>query len=288
MKRTLACAAAALLLGACSSDKAELGAELEERLGPAPAYSDVAVRYNENVAHLSRVWARATVQVVSRDEDGERHKDQGEGHLQIVRPDRLALQLGKLGDTLFYLGSNSDEYWWFDMLDQDEKVGLHGRHDSASPATVSEFGVPVHPLDLMEVLGVLPLPESGGEVSWSEGGRSIDVRAPVRFGERVMTLDADTLRAERVRLLTNDGSVAVDAELTRYKQVEIQGAPSFGLMIATRHIISVPEIDATITINLYEPTNKEIKEIPFDRARLTKAYRIDRVIDLDERAGALP
>ena len=277
MRRRLA-VGVTLVLAGCSSTPERAPVDVGE-LGPPPAYAELAERYNAGIAHLDRLWARTTVVVRSTDEDGERHEDQGEGYLQVVRPDRLALSVGKIGETLFYLGSNETEYWWFDLTG-DEQVELFGRHDKATSQKSADFGVPVHPLDLIEVLGVIPLPETG-EVGWAETGQ-LDVRAPGRFGERVLTLDPETLRPSRVRLLDSDGETAVDARLERYQQVEIVGAPSIGKLVATRLHIDLPAIDAQVMLSLYEPTNKAIKDVAFDRERLTRMMRIDTSYDLDD------
>jgi len=268
----------ALVLAGCSSTPKPAPVNPAE-LGPPPSYSELAERYNASIAHLDRLWARATVVVRSTDDDGKRHEDQGEGYLQVVRPDRLALSVGKIGETLFYLGSNDTEYWWFD-LSGDEDVELFGRHDKATPEKSADLGVPVHPLDLIEVLGLVPLPESG-EVGWDGSGR-LEVRAEGRFGERILTLDPETLHASRVVLLDPEGKVAVDAQLERYQQVEVVGAPSIGKMVATRFHIDLPAIDARVMLSLYEPTNKAIKEVAFDRERLERMKRIDKSYDLDD------
>jgi len=82
-----------------------------------PAYEDVVAAYNARVSAFGRVWARVTAVYRGVDDAGNRLSEQAEGHLQIERPDRVALSLGKLGETYLYLGSNESRYWWIDLVD---------------------------------------------------------------------------------------------------------------------------------------------------------------------------
>ena len=100
-------ASAALALPACDHAHKAVGpdgtAPIVE-MGPAPDYSEVAIRYNRRVDRLDRFFARANLNVTYFDQDGEKRNEQPEGRLQVIRPDRLALSLGRAGQTLFWFG----------------------------------------------------------------------------------------------------------------------------------------------------------------------------------------
>ena len=176
------------LLGCASMDplagQHEGAAQHETRTprAEAPSYDEVAARYNDRVAPAETFWARASIRVEGRDAEGGRLSEQAEGHLQIERPRRLALSIGKLGETHLYLGSSDDVYWWMDLIDKDDAFAVFGRHEYVTPDKAAQLGVPVHPLDLIDAIALSPLPEGapGSWAAWSPDGRELVVRAPMR------------------------------------------------------------------------------------------------------------
>ncbi len=254
---------------------------------PAPTYAEVRDRYNERVAPIDALWARASVRVEGRDAAGERLREQAEGHLQIEPPARLALSLGKLGETHLYLGSSDELYWWMELIDAEDRPLTFGRHDQATPRKVATLGVPVHPLDLIEATAITPLPEDAGEVAW-DGEGIVRVRTRVRWGERTLWLDADTYEPARVEITDASGRVALSAELSRYSTAVKQGDASVNVRVATRYEIRVPDLDAMVRIELFEPRIKPIRAVAFNLETLARAYRVSRREDLDAPRAAGP
>ncbi len=214
-----------------------------------------------------------------RDPEGRRHREQGEGHLQLVRDaDQLALSVGKLGETYVYLGSNASEYWWLDLTEQHR--AWVGRHDRVSGP--GQAGVPVHPLDLMDVLGVRPLPAGAGQsasVGWSADGRLLGVTLPARWGQRRTWLDPDTFEPVRVELLDRSGAAALTARLWDYKAVAAPPGMVSGVAgprIATSIDLEVPATETRIELRLFDPANRRgyPKAAAFDLAALLNAYAI--------------
>jgi hypothetical protein len=127
MKRRCSMAAAAgalgaAILGGCAGNAQQRPAPVAR--GEAPAFAEAAARYNERVAHLDELWARSVVRLTYRDEQQELHNEQGEGLMQVVRPDRFAMSIKKAGKMLFWLGCDRDRYWWIDVVqDKAAKVG---------------------------------------------------------------------------------------------------------------------------------------------------------------------
>jgi len=257
------------------------------RPAEAPAYAEIASRYNARVAPIDALWARASVRVEGRDAAGADLNDQGEGHLQIEPPARLALSLGKLGETHLYLGSSDDLYWWMELIDADDRPLTFGRHDSATPAKVGALGVPVHPLDLIDATAITPLPAAGGQVDWAEEGL-LRVRTRARWGGRTMWLHPASLEPVMVVLDDGAGRVVLTAKLTRYSTAVKQGDASANVRVATRYEIRVPELDALVRIELFEPRIRPIREVAFDMETLSRAYRVTRREDLDAPRAAGP
>lgn len=289
---------ASALLGGCARSTTP-GPEVGPGTLKPPAYSEVASAFNQRVELLHRLWARTTLIVEQPDPDdpGGRLRDQAEGHLQLERPDRFALSVMKLGDIYFYLGSNEERYWWIDRL-SEERIALFGRHARATPERAELLGIPIHPLDMMDLLGVTPLPDDSGtpigpttegRVAWAESGL-LSVEVPARWGSRRVVFDPATYEPVRVEMLDSTGAVSLVSELSRYNPIRVRGRGLPGPGVARRAVIEAPRHGATLTIDLYEPENKEISEQAFSFEALVRAYvRGGEVIDLDaiaDEAGA--
>lgn len=254
----------------------------------------MATAHNDRVAPLWRLWARTTliVEQLDPDDPGGLLRDQAEGHLQLEQPDRFALSVTKLGDIYFYLGSNAERYWWIDRLTED-RVALFGRHSRATPELAQLLGIPIHPLDLMDLLGVTPLPDDSGleigprtegEVGWTAEG-AVAVTVPARWGWRRVVLDPLTYEPSRVEMLDAGGGVVLASALSRYGSVRIRGQGVPGPGVARRAVIESRDTGARVTMDLYEPENRELSEQAFNFEALVRAYvRGGEVIDLDEYA----
>ncbi|MFI4896510.1 MAG: hypothetical protein ACIARR_01650 [Phycisphaerales bacterium JB059] len=254
----------------------------------APEYAVIAASFNERVAPADTLWARASIRVDGRDAEGGRLNEQAEGHLQIERPRRLALSIGKLGETHLYLGSSDEVYWWMDLIDKDDAFAVFGRHEFVTPEKASQLGVPVHPLDLIDAIALSPLPAEapGAWAAWTDDGTELVVRAPGRWGARRMWLDPETLEPRRVEIEDDAGRLLLSADLSRYDYVRKSGDATIRLRLATRYEIKTAGLDATVRINLFEPKIRSIRPIAFDLPRLLETYRIDQAWDLDApRAG---
>ena len=117
----LGAAAAALLLTlpGCKTGGPVDAAAPPDR--PPPTYPEFRQRWNANARHLDRLWARSTVAVRWTDRDGEKHYEQGDGHLQVRDRSSFALSIGKLGEVLLWFGGDDDRYWLLDRV--DEQIG---------------------------------------------------------------------------------------------------------------------------------------------------------------------
>ena len=285
-----------LALGGCSSIDQATG-QHESARAPrptakrdAPSYAEVAALYNDRVAPADTFWARASIRVDGRDAEGGRLNEQAEGHLQIERPRRLALSIGKLGETHLYLGSSDDVYWWMDLIDKKDAYVVFGRHEAVTPVKASQLGVPVHPLDLIDAIALTALPEEGPGTgaAWTANAKEIVVRAPGRWGARRMWLDPDTFEPRRVEIEDDRGKLLLAAELSRYEFVQKRGDATIRLRMATRYEIRTAGLDATVRINLFEPKIRSIRPIAFDLPRLLETYRVDQAWDLDAPSAGAP
>ncbi|MBL9000308.1 MAG: hypothetical protein JNK25_04155 [Phycisphaerae bacterium] len=256
------------------------------------SYPEVAARYNERLIDLARLQAPVSVVLESVKEDGSRSRDQLEGSLLIEVPRRVALRLDKTGQNAAYLGSNDRLYWWMALAERPRWAAV-GTHLQAEPDDAAEFGLPVHPLEFIELLGVLRLPEStpqGAEAVRTKDGRSLVLTLPSRWGVRRLTLDADTYRPRRIELLDASGEIVASADLTRYVIVSVEGRPGAGASVASNVSLAVPQGRSRIILVVSDPRAPlSLNSRAFNIVELVKAYDIDKLYDLDrgERPGPI-
>lgn len=193
----IALAACVLLTaGGCESTPDESNDGQVVRRDPPPTYAEIARLYNPRLEALDRMRARANVRLRYRDDDGEWKEEQPEGLLQIVRPDRLALSLGKASSTLYWFGCDDKRYWWLDLNEKPKRARVGTRTPDGAAAR-EQLGVSVAPWDLVYLLGIVPLDErlstaasapgaaaaareaGGGTTAWSADGAMVVVTAPI-------------------------------------------------------------------------------------------------------------
>ena len=259
--------------------------------GPAPSFDEVAAKYNARVAGLDTLWARTTVHYWGFDADDKKVDEAGEGYLQIVRPRKLYFSVGKVGETGFQLGSNDAMYWWIDV---QKKVASVGEQARATPDTLARSGVPVHPMDLIEVLGVTELVRAPGVKApqWTADGKRLQVTVPGRWGgTRVLFLEPERFEPVEIQLLDAGGKLVARAELSDYKKVETPKERALVPRVATTLMISVPSRRSEIRLTLFDAENRgvaRIKESSFVLDSRLKEYGVERVRDLDAPVAGVP
>ncbi len=256
--------------------------------GPAPRYEVLRGVYNARCAKIPRLWARVTVRVISHEEDGSRRVDQGDGVLQIVKPSRVSLSVGKSIDRMYYyLGSDEERFWWVDVMDRDASVALVGTHAGARRERAEEFGVPVHPLDLLELLGITALPEDGGAVVWNGQVGGWMVELPGRWGARRVVVDPVAYLPIAVVLLDADGAAAAGSRLESYARIDESDAPGLHPEMARRVRIGLERLGVEVILDLgaVKSVERLPRDIAFDLDGLLRRERVREVRDLDEPAS---
>lgn len=312
----------ALLAGACGlallagcQDSAEVpkSADASQQalvasLGPAPTYTQAAAAYNRRVAPLDRLFARANIQLTYLDKDGELRTEQPEGMLQIIRPDKLSLNLGKAGQNLFWFGCDSQRYWWLDLSDKNDKFAAVGRHDLfGTPGNLASkrLGVAIRPRDLIMLLGIVPLDPAGrGVTHWASNQPkdgsppSLMVLAPVGTGTAAagwvrLTLDAKSMMPRSIDLMDAKQKLILTARHEGEEQVEITRSDAKGTIgagalvpIAGRVYAHHFESGTDFRLTLTGASDKVTSQKAFDLAELVKTLRVDRQIDLDAGSRA--
>jgi len=223
---------------------------------PSLTYADVAARYNKNITRLDKLWTAGTVELKWTDR-GQRRWEQGDVHVILLPPSRMAFEINKAGITLLWAGADQERYWLFDL--QDPRTAYVGRH--ADYGRSPETPLPIHPLDLVRILGVTPLPLTAGDATVEWIGKGDAQSWLVEFPGRMrMVIDPQTALPSRIDLLDAHGYSRVIARLSAPDRVEIENAPpgAFPTM-NTRFEITMTDRDGRMTLYLSRMTNRSDK-----------------------------
>lgn len=283
------------LVGGCAPAK-----DHEEPIlrGALPEYSAVAARYNERAGLLQKLWGRTQVQIRYTDDEGDRRFEQGEGFLSIDQPERVALSVGKLGETLFWLGCDGERYWSIDLTGKEPRAYV-GRHDGAARqghsvgAGGGGLAATVSPRDFPRLLGIEVLPTGGGVMQWSEDGRLLGVVVPivgaggVVGGRQRVWLDPESLEPRLVELYDGRGTATLVAQINELDFVAVPGVGGVGPKAASRTRIGHLASGSSLTVTLagMEGGTRRIKPEAFDLTKLMVALGVERVVDVDAGNG---
>lgn len=296
MRSAYAASLLAVLLAGCASEpRPPEGPPPPIVRATTPAYLDVAKEYNARVGGLERLWTTAVMRLWYTDEEGKARQEQLEGNLQVIRPRRLLFRFDKVSQTFGYLGSNDEQYWWIAMGDSPRAwVGLH---ENVTPGRIADLGVPLHPLDFIDALGITPLPLTwtkvgAGEaprVRWSADGRDLIVTVVDGLSRRRLTIDPEVWLARRIELVSPDGSAALTADLAEYVQVNL-GGDRGRAFLASEINAALPEGAMRLRLRLSgaRATGNRPRETDFDFDRLVQAAGVKEVIDIDAMEQARP
>ncbi len=289
--RALIVVAFAALITGCASTPGESSV----MRGAPPAYLETAERYNERTEKLDRLWSRATTRFEYRDTEGRKRREQGEGTLQFLQPSKFALSVGKLGETIFWLGCDEERYWLFELHEvKRASVGLH--ENLGSPCNMNS-GVIAHPHDVVELMGITPLPTTWpgvpdgsdvGRTTWSADGRWLIVDSPGSDGYKRYYLDPDTLEPGRCELYSYpERDLLMTATLSEYEAVDVRGVAAFRPRIATRVDVTTPDGESRLILDLGGMSDGRdrrgrLSPEAFDFETLKAAYGVRSLIILDE------
>lgn len=248
-------------------------------------YEEVAAKVNARAERLERFWAATITTVWYIGQQGEDEVDQLDGDLHIVQPNKIAMSLQKVGVDGAVLGANERFYWYVDLL-ADDPIASIGTHERANPDRLSDLGVPVHPLDLLLLLGFSKVPnEPFAPIRQSPKGGYLVLTAPARWGVVEYSLDPDTYEPVRVEIrraprqpamLTADmqGAVAFDDRLQSQEPA---------VTIPERVLIDVPEIEARVRIRFLgaQVSRRKPDERAFDLGDTLSRHGVRLRRDLD-------
>lgn len=273
-----------VILSACTASGGKVDID---KLGPPPSTQELVQRHNQRIAPLDSLWSRVSVRAKGVYDDGTPYEEQGEGHLQIVVPDRVSLTIGKLGETYFVFGASPESYWSINLADSERKVMLVGDMQRVTRIKASALGLPVHPAQLVALSGLATINlASAGGTQWREDGKAVGVRVPGQWGSMLLWFDASTWTVVQAQAFDESNTLIATAELSRYKDAVVPGASP--VSVPGKVEITIPGDNGFVRIELSEPQRRDIRPIVFEPSRLERVYRINEVIDLDEQLDGAP
>ncbi|MEM7680564.1 MAG: hypothetical protein AAF288_01275 [Planctomycetota bacterium] len=290
------------LLAGCPTAPPTTQGDLSIPDAPPPSYAELAERYNRRAANLSAFTAYATVKLdwTERDEDGalrDRHEF-GDARLIFRGPLDVALTVEKVGKLLLWAGSDGERFWVIDAASGDERVAHVGAvavaaGPGADPLRLSAASAP-------DLLGMRPLPPVGTPPEAGPDLGPTPVVEAVPGGYRFtrpddavrITVDAESLAPVVVEVLDAAGWPIVRSDLSgnvtaQVERVDPSRWPSLPKTATVRPVgpDGTPDgsrMELVIARIAVPSTSKPLRDDWFDFDALTRALRVDDVVDLDQ------
>ena len=255
-----------------------------------PTYALLVSKHNARVKGIERFWARSVIEIRWLDANGSSRFEQGDGHLILDLPYHSALTIGKLGHTKLWAGSNETYFWLFDELDTKKLyLGRHdGQSDPAIPGPRQRSPLPIRPVDLPRLLGILPIDASlGPDNDGKPGVQWVDSMFMIEpAGEQMRYyFHPITYRVLRIDLLdVQTGKVILTAHLDKPERIEAENA-AIGPFLNTRIEVITPGQEGNMIMYLSDMTDAARKVNPraFDLEVLKGNLKPDVIIPVVPR-----
>jgi len=259
---------ALLLMSGCQNGKVSGVKTDPTRAMPevVPTYDEIARVQNARVGKIDRYWSAIRMKLKWFDEVDESWREEsGEGHLIFQRPRNVALTFSKVGEIGFWAGSNDEMFWVFEGGDDPQEYVA--RNENAFQPCCEALPISVHPLELIDLVGLFPFPTFSAEGSYhlppavryssQFGAWMIDL--PGLWSIRRVYLDPETLLPIRVELrLRADCEVELGwAELSNYRRMDVRGLEDEDQpLVPGKMVVSQPTSKSEVTLETIRPMDR--------------------------------
>ncbi len=251
-------------------------------------YAPLRKAYNDRVERIDQFWSRALVEINWTDEKDNKHYEQGDGTLIVRKPRELALAIGKLGEVMFWVGSDAERFWFFDLKPPENKPprAAVGKHADIGKPGMPELPIPLPPDHLITLLGINALPESRADAPITAtqetvGDQTFDLVTIPLYPARPALLEKiriDTKTHYPVTITILDGNqILADAKLTDYQPIKIAGkAPGAFPDLAMNIELTLPARKARVKLLLSDAVDgkasNKVKDAQFNFETLTGRF----------------
>lgn len=263
---------------------------------------DLIERHNARAAKIEQLWSRVVLEAKWTDEKGHHHFEQGDGPMIVRKPHDLALSIGKLGETFYWLGCDADQFWLFEMHPPDDQptTAYYGRFADFTQQAAAKLPIPLRPDRLIDLLGITALPadvttvippvvDATGATFIMPLGDSPD--DPQRGGRIYIRLDGRTALPEHVTITAPDGRMLLSAKLGKYQPMHIDNAPPGAFPdLPTFITVTSDEQNAQLTLHISDATDgraaHRVKDAQFDFDTLLHAMNPKQVLLVTPKSPA--
>lgn len=245
------------LSSSCEPDPAEEKSRLADP-------SETRRLHNQRVACIGSLHCVAGFESTYVDDQGERHRDTGEGFFAFDRRSGcVSLSANHLGRMVGAIGCD-DRYFW--CIEPGAHKVLYARNSNAERAIQNGYPGPVHPLQLLALAGLVEIPESAGVSSVASPLPATTLHA-FRFPwtmdyEVELLLDARDATVQVVKVFRpDDPAPAATASLSAYEKHE---GPSGVVVLPGVISLRVDRHEEEIRIRLNETKRRSPNRSLFD------------------------
>ena len=252
---------------------------------PAVAPDEVRDMQAARLDGLRRLHRYGVMEITWVDETGRTHREpQVSLNFWYEVPRRTALRIDKIGEVFFWIGSDDEAYWIFD-LSADPSILTHGLHASSAGTRMDGLGQ-LSPLVLLDLLGLSEFTDVavGTQVD-PDGG---PVHLMTTAGRALVTWDPVLGVPTSIAVLDTDGKVRMESHLEMYQSINVDGT---GTMLFPRRV-KVLSADRDLQLRIFfdtppQPLSRQKWDRIFDPDRLQHSLRPDEVRSMT-RAPAEP
>jgi hypothetical protein len=272
-------------------------ATLDDSQGPLTA-SDVAYdtlrdNYNSRTKQIDQIYSKARIRFEWIDRDKKKHVQEGGDSTLIVRkPHDLALAIShELTETLFWLGSNRDQFWILELKPPkgEPRRATVGKHGALRRNPASRLPIPIEPSELMMLVGIVDLPSknlTADQAVYKRNG-SLVVDLPLgraaKAGDPFLRVEIDATKYRPKRFAIHDpkrpAQPLMHAVVRRYqKLLQHQVVKVDWPSIPTDILIVVPHRQTRITMTLNHFNDgrpNRIDDDQFDFRGLLESFGVD-------------
>lgn len=242
-----------------------------------PSIGELNERQSARARKLSELQSGGTLELRTRDEDGENFEDCA---LELWRDDsKFALRLRKLGERFLWVGSDGSAWWVFELMSEPVRLVVLPPGETGGFSIGPGQGL-LNPDRLLHLAGLLPYDGIDAEtLGFDDVGRvrfvTVD-EAGIGWRRTRWHLDPKTLLPDEIEALDDQGEVLATARLSAYEPIAARDLPLGAWPQFPRKVflaLSDGNTDVRLFFNRPSARGNGIRPKLFDLEQLMKTFR---------------